>query len=92
MKVMRRWRSLVWLVVLGIVLVPALSFASMNPRDGHPHFEQGRSSPAGWRTVTTTVGPLVPRRSAPAELAATVPGGHASPGHLSAPFVPPRSR
>jgi hypothetical protein len=89
---MRPSRWLVWLVVLGILLVPALSFASTSANGGHARFERDRSSPAGWRTVTMIGSPLVVVRSASPEWARPAPAGHASPGHCPAAFVPPRSR
>jgi hypothetical protein len=86
----RGW--LVWLLVLSVVIVPALSFASTEASGPHAQVKHGRSAPIGWRTgAVSAVEPGRPLR-APADLSAPLVEGRSAAGFLAAPFVPPRAR
>jgi hypothetical protein len=86
----RDW--LVWLLVLAVVIVPALSFASTEVGGPHAQVKHGRSAPMGWRTgAVSAVEPTPPLRS-PADLSAPLVEGRSATGFLASPFVPPRGR
>jgi hypothetical protein len=76
----RGW--LVWLLVLAVVIVPALSFASTEASGHHVQVKHGRSAPIGWRTGAVSA----------AELSAPLVEGRSAAGFLASPFVPPRAR
>jgi len=90
--VSKRLGWLVWLLVVAVVIVPALSFASTEARGAHAQVKHGRSAPIGWRTgAVSAVEPRPPVRS-PADLSAPLVEGRSAAGFLALPFVPPRAR
>jgi hypothetical protein len=88
----KRGSWLVSVLVLAVVVVPTLSFASPDATGAHAQVKHGRSAPTGWRTAAVAALEPVPPLRTPADSPASPAEDRCASGFFTSPFVPPRSR